>query len=57
MTNSTLRKNTRRRSKKTMPNPIELGPRAATIQFILGYSKALTVVDAPPLGEVCLVLN
>lgn len=57
MTNSTLRKNTRRRSKKTMTKDLELGPRAASIQLILGYSRALKVVDAPPIGEVCLILN
>jgi hypothetical protein len=57
MTNSTLRKNTRRRPKKTMTNELELGPRAASIQFILGYSRALKVVDAPPIGEVAIILN
>lgn len=57
MTHSTLRKNTRRRSKKNMTNEVELGPRAASIQFILGYSKALNVVDAPPIGKVAIVLN
>jgi hypothetical protein len=34
-----------------------LGPKAATLQAILGYSKALQMVDAPPLGQVNLVLN
>lgn len=57
MTNSTLRKNYRRPAKKNMTKEIELGPRAATIQLILGYSKALKVVDAPPVGEVCIILN
>jgi hypothetical protein len=33
------------------------GPRAATIQAILGYSKALRVVEAPPVGTITLVLN
>ncbi|MBV6404944.1 MAG: hypothetical protein GFGODING_01706 [Flavobacteriales bacterium] len=36
---------------------LQPGPRAATIQAILSYSKALAVVDAPPLGTVALVLN
>jgi len=57
MTHSTLRKNPRRRSKKNMTNELELGPRAASIQFILGYSRALKVVDAPPIGEVAIILN
>lgn len=57
MTHSTLRKNTRRRTKKPMTNELNLGPRASTIQLILGYSRALKVVDAPPVGEVCLILN
>lgn len=35
----------------------ELGPRATSIQFILGYSRALKVVDAPPIGEVAIILN
>lgn len=33
------------------------GPRPASIQFILGYSKALRVVDAPPIGPIDLILN
>ncbi|HRH70052.1 MAG TPA: hypothetical protein PLB89_11145 [Flavobacteriales bacterium] len=33
------------------------GPRASSIQFILGYSRALRVVDAPPIGQVDLILN
>ena len=57
MTHSTLRKNTRRRPKKTMTNELEIGPRAASIQFILGYSRALKVVEAPPIGEVAIMLN
>mgnify|MGYP007060372612 CR=1 FL=1 len=39
-----------------MPNA-PLGPKASTIQLILGYSKALQVVDAPPIGRLDLVLN
>ena len=34
-----------------------VGPQASTIQAILGYSKALQVVEAPPLGKVNLMLN
>jgi hypothetical protein len=33
------------------------GPRASTLKTILDYSKALTVVDAPPLGKVDVILN
>ena len=33
------------------------GPGQATISAILDYSKALVVVDAPPLGKVDLILN
>ncbi len=36
---------------------LQPGPRASTIQMILGYSKALRVVDAPPVGEIALILN
>jgi len=39
------------------PMTTALGPKASTIQAILGYSKALQVVDAPPLGKVNLMLN
>lgn len=54
MTNSTLRhKNRRNRPMPTAP----FGPSASTIQLILGYSKALQVVDAPPIGRLDLVLN
>jgi len=53
MTHATLnRKNRRTRSMTTA-----LGPKPSTIQAILGYSKALQVVEAPPLGQVNLVLN
>ncbi|HMC98334.1 MAG TPA: hypothetical protein VKG92_11800 [Flavobacteriales bacterium] len=57
MTNSTLRKRTTRRARKAMPIDLQLGPRAASIQLILGYSRALQVVDAPPVGQVDLILN
>lgn len=53
MTHSTLR----RRNRRTRPMTTALGPKASTLQAILGYSKALQVVDAPPLGQVNLVLN
>ncbi|HPF92014.1 MAG TPA: hypothetical protein PLL57_15240 [Flavobacteriales bacterium] len=57
MTHSTLRKNSNRRPKKTMTQEIAPGPREASIQFILGYSRALKVVEAPPVGEVSIILN
>lgn len=33
------------------------GPTEASIKFILGYSKALQVVDAPPIGKLEVILN
>ena len=36
---------------------LQPGPRAASIQLILGYSRALQVVDAPPIGKVDVMLN
>ena len=33
------------------------GPRRATIDAILNYSKALSIVDVPPVGKVDIVLN
>ncbi len=58
MTHSTLRsKYSRKRGPKPMRTETQPGPRAASIQFILGYSKALQVVDAPPIGKVDVILN
>lgn len=37
--------------------PAPLGPKESTIKLILGYSKAVQAVEAPPLGQVTLVLN
>ena len=54
MTHSTLRKRTARRR----PNMEVLqGPRRSTIDAILSYSKALDVVDVPPIGRVDIILN
>ena len=36
---------------------LQPGPRAASIQLILGYSRALQVVDAPPIGTIEMILN
>jgi hypothetical protein len=33
------------------------GPRPETVQAILSYSKALKVINVPPVGEVGVVLN
>ncbi len=33
------------------------GPRRSTINAILNYSKALHVVEVPPVGKVDIVLN
>ena len=57
MTHTTLRKTNKRRTRKPMHTELQPGPRAASIQLILGYSRALRVVDAPPIGEVDIILN
>jgi hypothetical protein len=36
---------------------LQPGPRPSTIAAILSYSKALRVVEAPPVGRVDIVLN
>lgn len=56
MTNTTLGKK-QRRTRKAMSLDLQPGPRLSTIQFILGYSRALKVVDAPPVGQIDIVLN
>ncbi|MEZ4788436.1 MAG: hypothetical protein R2811_00280 [Flavobacteriales bacterium] len=40
-----------------MTTELQPGPRAASIQLILGYSRALSVVNAPPVGQVDIILN
>jgi len=57
MTNSTLRKKDTRRVRKAMSIDLQPGPRPASIQLILGYSRALQVVDAPPVGQIDVILN
>ena len=57
MANITLRKNSPRSNKRPMRSELQPGPSAASIRFILDYSKALRVVHAPPVGEVTLILN
>ncbi len=32
-------------------------PRRSTIEAILNYSKALKVVEVPPVGQVDIILN
>lgn len=54
MTHSTLRK----RSLRRRPNMEVLqGPRRTTIDAILNFSKALKVVEVPPVGKVDIILN
>lgn len=36
---------------------LQPGPKASTIAAILGYSKALKVVQVPPVGQVDIILN
>lgn len=37
--------------------PVLSGPRPSTVNAILQYSKALMVVQVPPIGQVDVVLN
>jgi hypothetical protein len=37
--------------------PSVSGPRPETVRSILSYSKALKVINVPPVGEVGVVLN
>lgn len=54
MTNSTLPK----RSFRRRPNmQVTQGPRRSTINAILNFSKALNVVEVPPIGQVDIILN
>ena len=36
---------------------LDFGPKTATVQAILAYSKALKVVEVPPIGQVDILLN
>lgn len=54
MANSTLRK---RSFRKPSTVTTLAGPRKTTINAILGFSKALRVVEVPPVGQVAVVLN
>ena len=55
MANSTLRKRPLRI--RRFDHSFAPGPKPTTIKTILDYSKALRVVDAPPIGKIDLVLN
>ncbi|MFZ1686799.1 MAG: hypothetical protein WAU70_05235 [Flavobacteriales bacterium] len=57
MRNSTLRKRPARDLRNLLNLDPHAGPRPGTLRAILGYSKAVRIVDAPPLGEVVIVLN
>ena len=56
MTNSTLGKKYPR-TRRPVTIDLQPGPRELSIRLILGYSRALKVVDVPPVGEIALVLN
>jgi len=56
MTHSTLRKFSRRQPLDRKPMSV-MGPSQRSISTILAYSKALRVVQAPPVGEIGLMLN
>lgn len=53
MAHSTLRRPSRNR----IQMPSRPGPKPATVNALLNYSKALKVVELPPLGKVGVVLN
>jgi hypothetical protein len=36
---------------------ISLGPKPSTLNAILSYSKALKIVEVPPIGQVNIILN
>ncbi len=56
MTNSTLGKKYPR-TRRPVTIDLPPGPCEMSIRLILGYSRALKVVDVPPVGEIALVLN
>ena len=57
MKHKTLHRRSIRPIRQRHDHRLPQGPRATTLKTILDYSKALIVVDAPPLGKVDLVLN
>lgn len=57
MRNKTLPRSSSRPLRQRPEFRSPFGPRAATLKTILDYSKALTIVDAPPLGKVDVILN
>lgn len=58
MTHITRRKRASRTPRRRpMTTDLTPGPRAATVKAILNYSKALKVVQLPPVGAVDIVLN
>lgn len=57
MTHSTLRKRAQRDRRRPMFPAQQFGPKASTVNAILSYSKALKVVEVPPVGTVDIVLN
>jgi len=36
---------------------LQPGPRPSTLNAILNYSKALKVVNVPPVGSIDIILN
>jgi hypothetical protein len=56
MTHSTLRKYNHRRPQDRKQVSVK-GPSQHSISAILAYSKALRVVQVPPVGEIGLILN
>lgn len=54
---STLPRNSSRPRQRRLEHQPTPGPRHATLKKIMDYSRALRVVDAPPLGQVDVILN
>ncbi len=44
-----------RRARMTLD--LQPGPRTSTLNAILNYSKALKVVNVPPVGTIDIILN
>ena len=53
MAHATLRKTSRHYVKMASVS----GPRPETVRAILNFSKALKIVEVPPIGKVDIVLN
>lgn len=58
MRHKTLPRSSSSRPIRQRPNDrVPTGPLVSTLKTILDYSRALTVVNAPPIGKVDVILN